>query len=330
MNYLIDSLTNYSHIHILLNHFPSVGTLFGLALLVYGLWKKDQELQIVSLVIFMVMAVLTIPTFVTGGAASEAIKHRPGLDRAMVDLHRTAAIVASSVLFLTGTFAWLALWQYRRFQALSRWNVWSVAGLSVLTMALMLQAGTLGGEISHPEIRVAGAPEVVRAASAPDVTAPPVGQEGLALALEKWANDELWAWPLCETVHFTGLSLLFGVMLLVNFRLLGVLKMVPFSAIHRFLPLGILGFGVTMISGLLMFNGVISRYAPVGAFYVKMALVVVGSLSVLYVTTFKDTWTLGTGDRTAFRHKLFAVTTTLLWMAVLLIGRFLPALGTGN
>ena len=312
---------NYSHIHIVLNHFPTIGTLFGLALLVYALWTKDQKLQIVSFVIFMVMAVLAIPTFITGGAASEAIRKRPDLNPAMVDLHRSAAIVATSVLFLTGTFAWLALWQYRRFQALSQWNLWTVAGLSVLTLALMLQVGTLGGEISHPEIRAAGAAEV---------TAPPAGQEGVALALEKWANDVVWAWPLCETLHFTGLSLLFGVMLLVNFRLLGMLKRVPFSAIHRFLPLGILGFGVTMISGVLMFNGVISRYAPVAAFYVKMFLVVIGGISVLYVTIFNDTWTIGTGDDTAVRHKIFAVTTTLLWMGVLLLGRFLPVLGTGN
>ena len=109
---------NYSHIHIVLNHFPTIGTLFGLALLVYALWTKDQKLQIVSFVIFMVMAVLAIPTFITGGAASEAIRKRPDLNPAMVDLHRSAAIVATSVLFLTGTFAWLALWQYRRFQAL--------------------------------------------------------------------------------------------------------------------------------------------------------------------------------------------------------------------
>lgn len=312
---------NYTHIHIVLNHFPSIGTLFGLALLVYGLWKKDPELQIVSFVVLMVMALLAIPTFITGAAASEAIRERPDFNPAMMDLHRTAAVVASSSLFLTGTFAWLALWQYRRFQTLSQWNVWIVAGLSVLTMALMLEAGTHGGEISHPEIRAAGAPEV---------TAPPKGQEGLGLALELWANDVTWAWPLVETLHFTGLSLLFGVTLLVNFRLLGILPGVAFAAIHRFLPLGILGFGMTLISGLLMFNGVISRYVPVTAFYVKMALVLVGGISVLYVTIFNDTWTLGAEDGTAVRHKIYAVATTLLWTGILLIGRFLPVLGTGN
>jgi len=312
---------NYlSHVHIVLNHFPSIGTLFGLVMLVYALWKKDPKLQVVSFVIFMVMGLLAIPNFVTGGAAYELIRKRPGMDRAMLDLHRSAAIVASAALFLTGTFSWLGLWEWRRFQTLSRWNLWTVAGLSVLTMALIYQASTLGGEISHPEIRPVDPPAV---------TAPPAGQM-LALAYENWVNNVTWAWGLCETLHFTGLSLLFGVVLLINFRLLGILKMVPFSAVHRFLPLGILGFGITMISGMLMFNGVISRYVPVGAFHIKMFLAAAGGISVLYVTLFDDTWNLKPGDDTALRHKIFAVATTLCWFGIAWIGRMLPSLGTGN
>jgi len=308
---------NYSHIHIVLNHFPTIGTFFGLALLVYALWKKDSELQIVSFIIFMVMAMLAIPTFITGAAADQAILERPGLNLEMIELHRSAAIVASAFLFVTGTFAWLGLWQHRRFRSLPQWNVWIVMGLSVITMALMMEAGTHGGEISHPEIRAAGAPEP---------TAPPAGQEGLALWLEKWAVDVTWAWPFCETLHFTGMTLLFGVTFLVNFRLLGLLRGIPFSAIHRFLPLGILGFGVTMTTGLLMFNGNIPRYVVVPTFFLKMFFVVVGGLSVLYVTIFDDTWVLGKGDDTALRHKIFAVSTTLCWLGALYFGRMIPFL----
>jgi len=312
---------NYAHIHILLNHFPSIGTFFGLALFVYALWKKNQDLQILSFIIFMVMAALAIPTVITGLAADVAISERPGVNPAMVELHRDAAVWAFGFLALTGTFAWLALWQYRRFKAPSQWTVWTVMGLSIITLALMMQTGTLGGEISHPEIRAEGVPEV---------TAPPEGEEGLARALETWGTNSYWVWPAYETLHFTGLTLLFGVMLLVNFRLLGMLRRVPFSAIHRFLPLGILGFGVTMISGVLMFNENFSAYVGVPAFFLKMFLVVVGGISVLYVTIFDDTWALGEGDGTALRHKIFAVTTTLLWLGVMYIGRMLPYLGAGS
>ena len=304
---------NYSHIHIVLNHFPTIGSFFGLALLAYALWKKDEELKLASFVIFMVMSLLAIPTFITGAAANEAINSRPDLDQAMVDAHRSAAIVASSFLWLTGTFAWLALWQYRRYKTLSQWNVLAVAGLSIITLGLMMETGTHGGEISHPEIRAAG-----EAAEA--------GEGGLAMALQNWAIDTTWAWPACETLHFTGLALLMGVTFLINFRLLGILNGVPFSAIHRFLPLGILGFGVTMISGMLMFNGNFPRYVVVPTFFLKMFFVVIGGISVLYVTLFDDTWSLDKGVPSELRHKVFAVVTTFCWLGAMYFGRMIPFL----
>jgi uncharacterized membrane protein len=311
---------NYSHVHIVLNHFPSIGTLFGVVFYVYALWKKKQDLQIVGFITFLVMAMIAIPTVITGGAADVAVSERAGVNLAMIELHRDSAIAAFTVLMLTGTFSWLALWQVRRFQTPSQWTVWTVLGLAVITLALLMQTGTLGGEISHPEIR---------AADAPEVTAPPEGQEGLGTTLQKWVNS-VWAFPAWETLHFTGLALLIGVTLLINFRLLGLLNELTFSSVHRFLPLGILGFGITMISGMLMFNSDIPRYAELLAFFLKMCMVMVAGISVLYVTVFDDTWTLGEGEGTALRHKIFAVTTTLLWMGIMWIGRMLPALGSGN
>jgi hypothetical protein len=273
-----------------------------------------------SFVVFLVMAMVVIPTAVTGGAASVAISEREGVNLAMVELHRDAAVWAFALLMLTGTVAWLALWQYRRFKAASQGMVWTVMILAVITLAAMMRTGTFGGEISHPEIRAVGAP---------DVTAPAEGQEGLGLTLQGWLGTS-WGFPACETMHFTGLALLMGVTLLVNFRLLGLLNGLAFSSIHRFLPLGILGFGATMISGMMMFNSDIPRYSELTAFFLKMMLTMVGGISVLYVTFFDDTWDLDEGENPALRHKIFAVATTLFWVGAMYIGRMLPALGSGN
>lgn len=311
---------NYSHVHIVLNHFPTIGTVFGLGAFAYSVWKKDQEIQNMSFVIFLAMAMVAIPTAITGGAADLAIQERPGVNLAMVELHRDAAVGAFCVLMLTGTFAWLALWQYRRFRAPATWTVWTVLGLAVITLGLMLRTGTLGGEISHTEIR---------AADAPEITAPPEGQGGVATVLQEWLAAS-WGFPMCETLHFTGLALLMGVTLLINFRLLGLLDELTFSSVHRFLPMGILGFGMTMISGMLMFNSDIPRYAELTAFFLKMVLTMIAGISVLYVTIFDDTWNLGEGVRTERRHKVFAVSTTLLWFGIMWIGRMLPSLGSGN
>ena len=62
-----------THAHLLLNHIPTAG--FGIALLLF-LWSlagKKEELKRASLVLFVGVALLAIPTYTSGNAAAEAI-----------------------------------------------------------------------------------------------------------------------------------------------------------------------------------------------------------------------------------------------------------------
>ena len=84
-----------------------------------------------------------------------------------------------------------------------------------------------------------------------------------------------WMWPTCETLHFIGLSLLMGVVLLVDLRMLGFMKSVSFPVLHRLLPWGILGFGINVLTGLLFFIGQPDQYIKSIPFQWKMALVLI-------------------------------------------------------
>lgn len=308
---------NYAHIHIVLNHFPTIGTLIGTALFAYAIWKRNEELKNIGFVIFMVMAILAIPTFITGAAADRAIEDRPELDEVMIDLHQSAAVFASALLWLTGTFAWLALWQVRRYKTASSWTTGLTMVLALVTIAAMLQTGSLGGEISHLEIRAEGAPAI---------TTLPEGEVPAAIALQNWVINSSWVWPAGETLHFTGMTLLFGVAFLINFRLFGLIRNVGFASLHRLLPLGILGFGVVLVSGILLFNANFPRYVNVPTFFLKMFFVVLAGISVLYVTLFDDVWSLEGGRPVLLRHRIFALTTTLLLLGAMYFGRMIPFL----
>lgn len=304
---------NYAHIHIILNHFPTIGTVLGLLLFLYALMRHHDELKEISLVIFMVMALLGIPTFITGAAAERAISARS--DTTLVEAHKDAAVMAFALLGITGTFAWLGLWQARRFGRATKWNQGVVLVVSLVTVAAMINTGSMGGEISHDEIRPEG---YVATGDAPEV--------GLDGELEAWVLDTAWAWPTGETLHFTGMTLLFGVAILINLRLLGLLKQIPFKALHRLLPLGIFGFGIALISGMMLFNANPTRYIAVPTFFLKMFMVVVAGIAVLYATVFDETWNLKAGDSTPITAKTVAVVTTVLWLGVLYFGRMIPFL----
>ena len=134
-------------------------------------------------------------------------------------------------------------------------------------------------------------------------------------------------WPVCETLHFIGLSLLLGVVLLVDLRMLGVMRNVSFATLHRLLPWGILGFGVNVMTGMMFFIAAPEQYTQNGAFHWKIAFVLIAGANALYFTMFDETWTLGPQDDAPLTAKFAAVSALFLWVAVMFCGSMLPFLG---
>src|SRR6202790_1191684 len=102
---------NFVHIHLLLNHFPIIGTLVGLGLLLISLVGKNQDLRRASLIIFPVMALLAILAFFSGTGAQGAIKKLPGVSDALIERHQGAAMLALLFMEITGGLALAALWK---------------------------------------------------------------------------------------------------------------------------------------------------------------------------------------------------------------------------
>ena len=136
-----------------------------------------------------------------------------------------------------------------------------------------------------------------------------------------------WGWPASETVHFIGLSLLFGVVLLVDLRILGVLKGVSFASLHRLLPLAALGFGVNVVTGMLFFVGIPGQYIHNVSFYWKMVLVMLAGVNALYFTVLEEPWVLGPKEDAPLTAKIAAASAMVLWVGVLYCGSMLPFLG---
>jgi len=308
---------NLAHVHLLLNHFPTVGMIVGLGLFVVAIMTKSDHLKRASLVIFFGIALLSIPTFASGTAAGLALAKAPEVSKAMIDTHETAAFEALGVMELTGALAWLGLWQYRR---LSRFPMGTLAAVLItgfVTFGLMGRAASIGGDIRHPEIRDGTATEETATANPP-----------LARVIGDGMVNLKWGWPASETVHFIGLSLLFGVVLLVDLRMLGLMKSIPFSALHRLLPWGVLGFGVNVVTGILFFIGAPPDfYVNNPVFIWKLLLILVAGANALYFTVFEQPWILKAGSTPPITAKLAAASGILLWVGVIFCGQMLPFFG---
>ena len=331
-----------AHVHLLLNHIPVLGAVVGLGLFLLSLVRRSDALKRASLEVWFIVSLLTIPAYLSGNAAEQTIVERPDVAAALITLHEDAAVFAFIVMQITGVLAWSALWQYRRNTALAlshaeghalshvegrslRWTLSAVLVLSVVTVAAMARTATLGGEIRHPEIVAAAAAE---AAAAPAAEAP-AGEPALLSAA--WISAVVisspWTWPTNETLHFIGLTLVFAVVLPLNLRVLGVLRSVPFAALHRLLPWAIAGFVLNMVTGMMFFVAASDQYTLNPAFYWKIGFLVLAGASILYLTSVDDVWEVGAGARAPAMARAVAASSLFVWFGVVFWGRLMPFLG---
>jgi hypothetical protein len=310
-----------THLHLLLNHFPTIGFIIGLTLYVAALYANSDHLKQAALVIFVGVALLTIPTYASGNAAQTVICvadlgqpcQDANVSRPLIEEHEGAAFASLALMFLTGGFAWLGLYQYRRVLRLPRWNAIVILLLSLVTLAAVSRAANLGGEIRHPEIRVTQV-----AADAPKTLARVVGD---------YVRDTPAAWVVSETLHFVGLSLVIGVLLLINLRTLGVLKTVPFGALDRLLPWAVLGFGLNAVTGMLFFAAAYGQYVMGYAWYCKLGFIVAAGFNTLYFF-FDKGWAMEPGEAARPLSRVIAFSALFLWVGVMYWGSMLPFLGS--
>ena len=60
---------NMEHVHLLLNHVPTVGSVAALGVLTLAFLRRDEGLKLVGLEVLFMVALLTLPAYLTGVAA---------------------------------------------------------------------------------------------------------------------------------------------------------------------------------------------------------------------------------------------------------------------
>ena len=142
-----------THLHLILTHFPIVGTIIGIGILTYGLFAKNDDIKKVALVTFILMAILTIPVFLTGEEAEETVEHITGVSEQLIENHEELAGKAIWLMGLLGVLSVINL--FAIIKNLSFANKMSLITLvvSLGTFGVFAKVGNEGGKIRHSEIR---------------------------------------------------------------------------------------------------------------------------------------------------------------------------------
>lgn len=129
---------------------------------------------------------------------------------------------------------------------------------------------------------------------------------------------------LVNAAHILGIGMLFGAILALDLRLLGVGAAVPLAVVAPYLSrLAGAGVLIAIVTGLCLFSVRPLEYARNPAFLVKLGLVALGLLNVA-VVHFSDGWRVvlaGSGPTTALR--ISAVFSIGIWISAVIAGRWI-------
>lgn len=153
----------------------------------------------------------------------------------------------------------------------------------------------------------------------------------LLTAIQEWApvaalRNSRWTYAAVNTAHITGVAMLFGSILPMDLRLMGLWRTIPIATFARvLLPVAIAGLVLAILAGLALFSVRAVQYAQTTLFQVKIALVLCGIANALLVRSAAQWKLLQTAVNVVPPPRIQAVgvLSIVLWLAVLTCGRML-------
>jgi hypothetical protein len=150
------------------------------------------------------------------------------------------------------------------------------------------------------------------------------------IGLQGFIDRYAWIIPGSQAIHFFGLATLFGIIGLLDLRMMGLLKGLPIRPLTRLIPLAMAGFAVNVVTGFILFSGAPNMFAHNIAFEWKMVFILIAGINafVFLVSGLqRKCEELGPNDDVPPAAKAVAVISMTMWIGVMFWGRMLPFLG---
>ena len=134
-----------------------------------------------------------------------------------------------------------------------------------------------------------------------------------------------WGWPIFESLHFIGMSVLLGTVGTFDLRLLGFARGIPYAALHRLIPLGISAYALNAITGFCFVSATPDQYLFNLAFRWKVVFFMVAGFNVLnfYSRVFGMLQQRDPNEPPPLGARIAGAVSLCAWIGVMSAGRLL-------
>lgn len=144
---------NDAHLHMVVNHFPIIGTILGLGILIASIILKNKTVQNVGYCLFIIAAIFGAVSMSTGEGAEEIAENLPEVTHQIIHEHEEMAEKLIIFLYVLGVTSIVGLYFNLKKHSKASIVSYLVAIISLISVYLAKETGTTGGEIRHTEIR---------------------------------------------------------------------------------------------------------------------------------------------------------------------------------
>lgn len=144
---------NNAHLHMVVNHFPIIGVIFGFVILIAGMFFKNNSVKNTAYCLFIVASIFAFASMATGEGAEEMVEEMPSVGKKIIHLHEEIAEKLAIVLYLLGVVSIAGLYANIKNHSLAKLISFVAIIIAAVGIFLAQQTGLTGGEVRHTEIR---------------------------------------------------------------------------------------------------------------------------------------------------------------------------------
>jgi hypothetical protein len=149
-------------------------------------------------------------------------------------------------------------------------------------------------------------------------------------AAARMVQESIWGYPIILSGHAVGMAILVGIVLMINFRVLGFASAVPMSGLRPMFRFAMIGLVVNVISGTLLFCANANSFFESNPFRIKIVLLVIGGilLALMPGRLFKERGA-ARAEPIEAASKSLALLAIVVWLGVIVAGRLIAYLDVG-